>query len=122
MKNTMPNNIDDVFKFHNTTQTEFEEKWKGHSPHTIGHELEILIVATYNNGVLPDWSDGTYKYWANFKMSSSSGSVFSYCDYADWRTVSAVGARQVFIGENAYENMMDAVEKFLPQYEQSRTA
>lgn len=121
MKKTEIEGIDEIFAFHKTTQEDFEKSCLGLPSDEVGYRLEKMIVAYYNDGKLPDFCDGTTKYYPVFKLGSSSGPVFSYhvCDY--WLTRSLVGARLVFHGENAYENMRDAVSKFLPQYKQSRT-
>jgi hypothetical protein len=116
--------VDDVFALNNTTRYDFEEKWEGFEDHEVGNAFEILIVAAYNdnNGKLPDFTDGTDKYYPIFKMGSPSGVGFSFCACADWVTYSYVGARLVFYGTNAKANMLDATNKFLPQYQKSRTS
>ncbi len=114
-------NIDDIFALNNTTKEEFEIKWKGFEPHEVGNAFEVLMVAAYNEGKLPDFTDGTYKYYPLFKMGSPSGVGFSSAVCADWTAVSFVGARLVLHGENAKANMLDAVNKFLPEYKKSRT-
>lgn len=114
--------IDDIFALNNTTQEAFETKWKGFEDHEIYNALEVLIVSAYNEGKLPDFTDGTWKYYPRFIMGSPSGVGFSFFVYDDWRTSSDVGARLVFHGQNAKANMLDALEKFLPQYRKSRTS
>lgn len=116
--------VDDIFALNNTTRYDFEEKWKGFEDHEIGNAFEILIVAAYNdnNGELPDFTDGTSKYYPIFKMGSPAGVGFSYRVYGNWVTDSRVGARLVFYGNDAKANMLDAVNKFLPQYKNSRTS
>lgn len=115
-------NVDDIFALNNTTQEAFETKWKGFEDHEIYNALELLIVSAYNEGKLPDFTDGTCKYYPRFVMGSPSGVGFSFHDYVVWNARSFVGARLVFHGENAKANMLDAVEKFLPQYRKSRTS
>jgi hypothetical protein len=116
--------VDDVFALNNTTRYDFEEKWKDFKDHEIGNAFEILLVAAYNdnNGKLPDFTDGKDKYYPIFKMGSPAGVGFSYSDYDRWLSYSHVGARLVFYGPNAKANMLDAVNKFLPQYQKSRTS
>jgi hypothetical protein len=114
--------IHDVFELNGTTEKEFAKKWRGFADHEIGYALELLVVAAYNEGKSPDWTnDDELKYFAYFKMSSPSGVGFSCDYYADWLTYSVVGSRQVFIGPDAYENLLDATKKFLSVYQQSRT-
>jgi hypothetical protein len=116
------NNLDDVFALNGITRNEFETKWKGFAPHEIANAIEVLIVAAYNQGKLPNWEDGTIKYTPWFKMGSSSGVGFACIDFDTWYTVSRVGSRLVFHGVDAKENMLDAVKKFLPEFKQSRTS
>ena len=115
--------IADIFALNNTTAAEFDAKWQGFEDHEKGNAFEILVVAAYNDnkGKLPDFTDGTYKYYPLFKMGSPAGVGFSYYDYGSWRASSRVGARLVFYGPEAKANMLDAVNKFLPQYQNSRT-
>lgn len=114
--------IADIFALNTTTQEAFEAKWDGFEDHEIGNAFEILIVAAYNEGKLPDFTDGTPKYYPLFKMGSPSGVGFSDDAYVSWRTHSFVGARLVFHGKDAKANMLDAINKFLPQYQKSRTS
>ena len=113
--------FDDVLAENNITIEDFENSCKGLTSDEIGYRKEKLIVAAYNGNKLPDFTDGSTKYYPIFKMGSPSGVGFSFsvCDY--WNTASDVGSRLVFHGENAKANMYDAVEKFLPEYQQSRT-
>jgi hypothetical protein len=115
-------NVDDIFDLNNTSQEEFDEKWEQFEEHEKAGAFEKLIVAAYNDndGKLPDFTDGTSKYYPIFKMGSPAGVGFSYNDYAYWYSASTVGARLVFYGPEAKANMLDAVNKFLPQYKQSR--
>ncbi len=112
--------MDDVFELNGTTKKEFQDKWRGFADHEIGNAMEVLIVAAYNEGVLPIWDDGNAKYYPRFRMSSSVGG-FSYDNYDCWYTVSGVGSRLCFVGTDAHNNMVDAVKKFLPEYKLSRT-
>jgi hypothetical protein len=111
----------DIFELNSTTEEEFNEKWKNHSEQEKAHGFELLIVSAYCGNKLPDMTDGTSKYAPWFKMGSPAGVGFAFNDYDRWLTCSSVGSRQLFHGSEAYENMMDAVEKFLPHYQRSRT-
>lgn len=84
--------LEDVFKLNNTTEDVFNDKWKNHEPHSKAADLEILIVSAYNEGKLPDWEDGTSKYYPRFKMGSPSDVGFSYNDYDNWNTNSNVSS------------------------------
>ncbi len=114
--------LKDVFDYHKTTQEEFDNKWKGFQDHEKFNALEVLIVEAYNENKLPDFTDGTLKYWPYFKMGSPSGDRFSYYVFDFWFTFSGVGSRLCFHGDNAKKNMLDAVAKFLPEYKKSRTS
>lgn len=115
------NDLKDIFELNNTTEDAFNKKWEGFAPHEKATALEILIIAAYNEGKLPDFTDGTVKVYPYFKMGSPSGGGFSFDDCGRGYSDSAVCSRLVFHGENAYDNMKDAVKKFLPQYKDSRT-
>lgn len=115
------NSIDDIFKLNGTTEADFNKKWSGFDPYHKHHEFELLMVSAYNEGKMPNFTDGTDKYYPIFNMGSPSGVGFSYGGCDGWFSLSTVGARQVYCGPNAKANMLDAVKKFLPQYKDSRT-
>lgn len=113
---------EDILKYHGLTIEKFEQSCVGLEPYEKGNRWEVLMVAAYNQKQLPDWTDDTYKYWPYFTMPNNpSGAGFSYFGY-DYRwSGSIVGARLVFVGKEAKENMLDAVKKFLDIYKESRT-
>ena len=116
----------DILKHHNLTDDDFNKSCSTLRPHQIGQFEEELVVAAYNgrqiDDPLPIFGDGTGpKGYPIFKMPSPSGVGFAFDDSAYWLARSDVGARQVFYGEEWLENLKDAVKKFLPQYERSRT-
>ncbi|KQS45929.1 hypothetical protein ASG38_15075 [Flavobacterium sp. Leaf359] len=113
--------FDDVLEYHGHTQESFAKWCEGLRPHEIGNRKEELIVAAYNEGKIADWRDGTPKRYPIFNMPDPSGAGFAYYDYVRWYSASVVGARLVFIGPESLENLKDAVEKFLPEYKESRT-
>jgi hypothetical protein len=114
-------NFEDVLEYHGIDKYHFADSCKGLSPDVKGYIKEKLIVSAYNEGKLPDFTDGTYKYYPIFKMGSPSGVGFSFSRCDLWLTHSGVGALLVFCGPNAKVNMLDAVEKFLDVYKESRT-
>ena len=114
-------NVSDIFELNNTTEEAFNEKWKNHSEQEKAHGFELLIVAAYCGGGLPDMTDGTIKYSPWFVMGSPAGVGFAYTVFGAWHSASLVGSRQLFHGAEAKENMLDAVKKFLPEYQKSRT-
>lgn len=105
--------IEDVFTLNNTTEKEFEKRWKGFSNYEKGNALEALIVSAYNEGKEPVWGDGSYKYIPCFDMRESS---FSF-DFYFWDDDCNTSARFAFLSK---ENMLDAVKKFLKEYKLSR--
>ncbi|WP_119792074.1 hypothetical protein [Flavobacterium anhuiense] len=110
--------IQDVFELNNTTEADFYLKWRGFADHEIGQALEVLIVAAYNEGRFPDWTnENEYKYFAYFKMGSPSGVGFSYYCYAYWATVSTVGSRLVSesseVARRIFENHEDLYKEFM---------
>jgi|SRR5690606_24703123 len=125
------NTFNDVLAFHGHTQESFEEWTNGIYPHEIGHRSEALIAAAYNGVKLPpeeyakppvvNWGDGKPKGMLVFKMDAPSGAGFSLNGVDHWCTLSYVGARLVFLGPDWRENAIDAAEKFLDKYKQSRT-
>lgn len=81
----------------------------------IAYQELVLIVKAYNETKIPDYTDSSQaKYHPRFKLSSSSGVGFSFNGYDSWVTLSLVGSRLDFLN---YDNMKDAVAKFLPFYQ-----
>lgn len=110
----------DVLRENNLSISEYEALIKGMSENTQAYEDCKLIVAAYNEGKLPDYCDtNQVKYHPRFKLGSSSGPVFSSDGYGYWNTFSNVGARLDYL---SYDNMIDAVTKFLPYYEKLQTS
>jgi hypothetical protein len=87
--------FDDVLGSHNLSQKEFDNHCAGLTPDEIGYRKEKLIVAAYNEGKTPDFTDGTNKFYPLFTMGSPSGVGFSFHVYVFWFTHSAVGSRLV---------------------------
>lgn len=113
--------FDDVLSELQIIPKDFAQQCDGLSKDEIGYRKEKLIVAAFNKGITPDFTDGTDKYYPLFKMGSPSGVGFSFHDFGNWCTCSSVGARLVFCGPDAKANMLYAVKKFLPEYKESRT-
>lgn len=111
------NNWSDILRENNMTLEDFQNRCVNKLPHEVGRLKEELIVAAYNEGKIPDYSDGTLKYCPVFRHSGG----FSFHDFDFWYSSSFVGSRLDFCGPEARENMYDAVNKFLPEYKESRT-
>lgn len=85
----------------------------GVSDHILaGQELAILVKA-YNEKKVPDYNDQNQRKYEPYFKISSSGVGFSFNGYVSWFTDSIVGSRLAFLN---YDNMKDAVKKFLPVY------
>ena len=107
--------IKDIYVLNNTTEQEFKESCENDSKDEIGYKLVKLIVSAYNQGKIPDFKDSTYKYSPYFVMDEND---FRYYNYDIWNSLSITSSRLLFVGSEAKANMLDAVEKFLPEYKQ----
>ena len=105
----------DVYVLNNTTEEIFKKAVENLTSDEIGYKKVKLIVSAYNQGKLPDFSDGTYKYTPYFQMNENG---FRYYYYCNCYSSSMLSSRLLFVGSEAKENMLDAVEKFLPEYKQ----
>jgi len=109
--------MDDVYSYHGINKEEFEKDFENLTTDEIGYRKVKLIVSAYNDNEKPDYSNTDQrKYFPRFHRSASGG--FSYYGYGTWTSGSDVGVRLEFL---SYENLLDAVEKFLPEYEQFLT-
>jgi hypothetical protein len=108
------NPIQKVFEYHNTTEEQFDKQYKDVSEFAKAQEIERMVVNFYNKGEIPDWDNSNqYKYYPYFKL----GKNFSYYRYHDWNSYSNVSARLCFLRK---EDLLEAVEIFKEQYENSR--
>lgn len=105
----------DIYELNNTTEKDFLSGCGNDTNDEVGYKKVKLIVSAYNQGRLPDFNDGTYKYAPYFHMKKGD---FRYYCYDDWGSSSVTSARLLFVGLEAKSNMLDAVEKFLPEYKQ----
>lgn len=111
-------NFSDILSYHGKTPSEFLTECKDLSDDEIAYKQIKLIVSAYNQNEVPDYDNSNQvKYEPRFKLSSS-GVGFSCLDCVTWGTCSLVGSRLVFLN---YDNMIDAVNKFLPIYEKFQT-
>lgn len=59
----------EVYKYHNITEEEFEENFKGFREYLKAYQQEVMIVAYYNKGWIPNWNNlNEYKYYPYFVM------------------------------------------------------
>lgn len=108
------NAMQKIYEYHNTTEEKFNKLYKDISEFAKGQEIERMIVNFYNKGEQPDWNNSNqYKYYPYFNL----GSNFSYHGYSHWCSGSFTSARLCFLSK---ENLLEAVEIFKEQYENSR--
>lgn len=109
--------VHDVFELNNTTEAAFLAKWDGFASHEVGNAFEVLLVAAYNGGALPDFTDGTRKYYPIFNMGSPSGVGFSFHYYDYWGASSTVGSRLVSesseVAKRVFKNHEDLYKTFM---------
>jgi len=109
--------IDDVFKYHETTQEEFNEKYEKTplEADELYYILLKMIVEALNDGWKPDWSNlSEYKYYPWFDLASSG---FRFDVYADWNADSVFGSRLCFksreLAEYAGKIFLEEYKKYM---------
>lgn len=107
------NNMQKVYEFHNTTEEEFDKLYENLPKHVKAFEKECMIVAYYNKGWKPDFSNSKeYKYYPWFCMDDFRLSLVDYY-YAN----SSCSARAMFKSESDCRN---AVKEFFDVFKESR--
>lgn len=107
--------MDEVYKFHNTTEEQFNEKHKNNPNYLKAHDKEVLIVAYYNKGEVSDWSNSNqYKYYGWFVMDKEG---FRLSFVHDVRVNSFAPSALCFKNK---KDALEAYEKFLPEIKESR--
>jgi hypothetical protein len=119
---------ENILQHHGMTQETFEAMCATRRPHEVGTLECEMIIAAYNGrqleDPLPTWGPNTDPKGQaiyNMPQGSPSGAGFSLYGHGRWRASSDVGARLVFTGPEWSENLYDAHEKFLPQFERMIT-
>lgn len=108
------NSMQKIYEYHSTTEEKFNKLYKDVSEFAKAQEIERMIVNFYNKGKQPDWDNGSqYKYYPYFKLGKNS----SYLDCNCWFSCSNFSARLCFLRK---EDLLEAVEVFREQYENSR--
>lgn len=108
------NSMQKIYEYHNTTEEKFNELYKNVSEFAKAQEIERMIVNFYNKGEQPNWDNSSQcKYYPYFNL----GKNFSYDFCINWFSCSFVSARLCFLRE---EDLLEAVEVFKEQYENSR--
>ncbi|MFH6966452.1 hypothetical protein [Flavobacterium sp. FlaQc-28] len=88
--------FDDVLSELNIVRSDFDLSCHGLETDEVAYRKAKLVAKVFNEGWIPDWTDGQYKYFPYFRMGSPSGVGFSYDGYDDWSTYSVVGSRLAF--------------------------
>ena len=102
-----------VYRFHNTTEEEFDKLYENIPDHVKAFEQECMITNYYNKGEKPDWDNfDQKKYYAWFYLDD-----FCFCGSYFYVTSSAFSTRLCFLRE---DNLKEAVVKFLDIYKRSR--
>lgn len=108
------NPMQKVYDYHNTTEEAFNNLYKNVSEFAKAQEIERMIVNFYNKGEQADWNNSNqHKYYPYFNL----GKIFSYYCYHYWCSFSYVPARLCFLRK---EDLIEAVEVYKEQYENSR--
>lgn len=110
--------FDDVLEDLGIDKNDFQKSCEGLEPDEVAYKKIKLIAKCFNEGWVPDWTDGQWnKYFPWFKMGSSSGVGFSYhgCDY--WSAVSDAGSRLCFktaaLAKYAGETFTEIYKEFM---------
>lgn len=107
--------IDEVYNYHGITEEEFNSKHRNSSDFIKAIDREALIVSFYNKGEDVDFDNSNQKKWyPYFAMDSKNfrfGHSLSRIDNSTMPTALC------FLRE---ADLKDAVEKYLPQYKNSR--
>lgn len=103
----------EVFKYHNTTEEEFNKLYENLPKHVKTFEKECMVVAFYNKGWFPNFkSSNERKYYPFFRIENFSlNGVFYFTSFSD------VPHRLLFKKE---EDCREAVEKYFEVFKESR--
>lgn len=105
--------MDKVFKFHNTTEKEFNELYKNLPKHVKAFEKECMLVAFYNKGWIPDFTNSNQrKYYAWFYLD-----VFRLSVCNRYISISTVPARLLWKNE---QDLREAIEIYKDVFKESR--
>lgn len=108
------NPMQKVYKYHNTTEDDFEKLYKDIPLHLKYYQKEVMIVAYKNNGWKPNMKDDNQKKYYCYFYNNPFRFYFS-CWYGSFRSVSA----SLFLQDA--EKCKEMVEEFIYELEQSKT-
>lgn len=105
--------MQEVYKYHNTTATEFDKLYANLPNHVKAYQQECMIVAYYNKGWVPDFSNKQeIKYFTWFYLDGFR--LNDVCSFYDSAFCSA------HLCYKRKEDALEAVQKFENIYRQSR--
>lgn len=105
--------MDKVFKYHNTTEEQFNELYKNIPRHVKAIEKECMIASFYNKGWIPDFTNKNQKKWyAWFYLD-----VFRLSVVYDYCSGSSVPARLLWKNE---QDLREAIEIYKDEFKESR--
>jgi hypothetical protein len=110
--------FDDVLKELEINPANFLLGLENLSPDEVAYRRLKLIIKAFNEGWEPDWENSNEsKYYAWFKMGSSSGAGFAYNGCDCWLTFSNAGSRLCFkssdLAEHVGKLFIDDYKQFL---------
>ncbi len=107
--------LDAVYAYHNIDRFKFEMNMKDLSKDTQAYEVLKLIVAAYNEGNPPEYTNGDVKKWYPV-FRTVSGFGFSYGTYFYSYSYTHVGSRLAFREEAHAEAAGRLFEKVYEAY------
>lgn len=108
------NSMEEVYRYHNTTQEDFDKLYLNIPSHVKAYQKECMVVAFYNKSWVPNWEDSSEKkyylwfYLDNFRLDGTD------CDCDD---DSVSSARLCF---RTKEDALEAFERFPDVFKESR--
>lgn len=109
--------MDKVYAYHNTTEDEFEKLYENLPLNVKYHQREVMIVAYFNKGEIPDFNNKNQQKWyAWFYLDE-----FRFHDSYWFHTTTHVPASLCFVGDNGEKNIKEAIAEFFEELKLSRT-
>lgn len=106
--------MDEVYKYHNTTEEEFEKLYEKLPLNVKYHQKEVMIVSWYNKGWKPNFNNSSEKKWYGWFYMNN----FRF-DYSHWLASDSRVAASLLLQKE--EHVLDMKEKFIKELKDSRT-
>lgn len=107
------NSLDAIFKYHNTTQEEFDKLYEKIPAHVKAYEMECMLVAFYNKGWVANFNNDERKHYPYFYL----GENFRLCGVSFRGSSSDVSSRLCWKKE---EDFREAFKLYPEIFKQSR--